>query len=189
MMRTRMDEDERQEYECLKLEGYSDSQARELARSANNSVNRERLAGPRTGDVRHGHGRPPIISDMTLMDIYEDSRPLTLDTRTDEEREDDWGMADRVEALLDLCTPLQRQVLVDLYGFETGSPMSYAEVGAKHGFDAAWTMKRRHQALARIRRLLERPLLTEEQKRDRLRERKRKQARRARARKKEQNNG
>lgn len=176
----RTDADERQEYATLRLEGFSENEARQMARSANDAVNRRRLAGPRTAD-KGGHGLVPMISDMQG-EQWHATVPVTLDTRTDEEREEDWAMQDRLRALLDYCTDLQRAVLSDLYGLDTGRPMSYAECGQKYGYGPEWASKRRTQALATIRRNVENPPLTATEKADRKREQKRLQKQRQRAR-------
>ena len=173
------DQDEQQEYATLRLEGFSENEARKMARSANDSVNRRRLAGPRTAD-RHGHGLVPMISDMQG-EQWHATVPVTLDTRTDQEREEQWAMQDTLRGLLGYCTDLQRQVLIELYGLDTGTPMSYAECGAIHGYGPEWASKRRTQALATIRRNIQNPPLTAAQKADRKREQKRLQKQRQRA--------
>ena len=180
-----LDQDGRQEYECLVLEGFSQKEAAKLAQSANNDVNRRRIAGPRTAD-KNGHGQVPYISDMTNMDIFENAPSVTQDTRTDAEREEDWAMQESIGRYLDLLTPLQRAVIVDLYGLETGEPMTYRAVSRKHGHgdNPGWASKRRDQAVRRIRTMLANPPLTEAQRAAKRRKQRTEQKRRARARKK-----
>ena len=177
-----LDQDGQQEYECLVLEGYPPQEAEKMARSANNNVNRLRLAGPRSPS-REGHGLAPLISDMTYVDIYEANPSVTQDTRTDLEREQDWAMRDSIEQYLDMLTPLQRAVIVDLYGLETGEPMSYRDVAIKHGHgdNPNWTRKRRTQALGRIRATIANPPLTDEQRAERRKKLRRENKRRQRA--------
>ena len=183
-MTTKMDADERQEYQCLLLEGVPDSVARKRARSANNAVNSRRLAGPRSAD-RNGHGDSPLVSDFYFNDMLDEVVPVTLDTRTDLEREQDWESSDKARRLLDYLTDIQRNVIVDLYGLETGEPMSYLDVAVKHGHTSAhWTRKTRTQALARIRRFVENPPMTAEERLEHKRKLRREQRRRERAKKK-----
>jgi hypothetical protein len=176
------DMDERQEYETLRLEGFSENEARKRARSANDRINSERLRGPRSGDTRHGHGTPPLVTDFLWTDLWEQTTPLTMDTRSPEDREDDWAMADRLHALMSLCTDRQRTILSDIYGLETGTPMTYPAVAEKHGMTLPAVISARTKGIARIRRLVENPPMTDEQKRAHRRELKRRNKQRERAR-------
>ena len=186
-MNRRMDEDEYQEYQCLLLEGHDEAEARKLARSANNRINSERLSGPRSHD-RNGHGRPPLVTDFMWGDLWQDKVPVTLDTRLDSEREDDYAMADKVQTLLDHCTDIQRAVITDIYGFETGTPMTYQQVADKHGRSIHWVQKHRTAAVKKMRsyKTPEQRQAILEARRERLREQKREQARRRRERRRQE---
>ena len=127
-----MDEDERQEYECLLLEGHSHDDAARMARSANDVINRGRLSGPRSAD-RNGHGQRPYISDMLRTESYEAHQPYTMDSRDDDEREEDWREQDHCHMLLDSLTPEQRKLLDTLYGISTGEPMTWKDCASALG--------------------------------------------------------
>jgi DNA-directed RNA polymerase specialized sigma24 family protein len=117
----KMDEDEYQEYQCLLLEGYSDQQARKLARAANDRINSRRLSGPMTGDVRNGHGDRPLISDMTVSDIYEDVVSITQNTpEYDEDAER--RVAERVELVRQTLPPSVWRIMVRKFGLDGNPP-------------------------------------------------------------------
>jgi hypothetical protein len=129
-----MDEDERQEYECLLLEGHAPDEARRLARAANDKINSKRLSGPMSGDTRHGRGVRPLVTDFAseaTSGAYDSAVPLTLDSRTDVERESDWGRADFARKCLDLMTPRQREAAELWAGFH--GPLSAREMADRLG--------------------------------------------------------
>lgn len=112
-----MDEDESQEFYCLILEGFSEKEAASMARSANDKINSRRLSGPITGDTKNGHGKRPMISDMTISDMWTDTVSITQDFRTDEEREDDWSTeVPDISAVLTWLTPRQREFVSHKFG-------------------------------------------------------------------------
>ena len=179
-----MDDDERQEFYCLILEGFSEKEAARRAHPENDRINGERLRGPRAHD-RQGHGAAPLVTDYLYTDMWEHVTPVTQDTRSDVERQEDWERYDRVHNdLLTLCTERQRTILTDLYGLDTGTPMTYPEVADKHGMSLAAVTSARTKGLARIRRLIENPPMTEEERSTHQRLRRRDKKRRERARKK-----
>jgi hypothetical protein len=181
-MKQTMDDDELQEYRCLMLEGFSEKEARSKARSANNKVNSKRLSGPTTGNTRLGHGERPLISDLFNVDLYDTATPVTQDTRSVLEREQDWARQDTLRTLLEHCTDIQRSCLTALYGLESGEPMTYLQVAQLHGFGhESWTRKTRARALNRIRKALTQP--SESARLEYRRQLKREQMRRYRARK------
>lgn len=148
------DEDERQEYECLLLEGHDPAEAAKLARAANDSVNSRRLSGPTTGDTRNGHGQRPLISDMTWSFYWEGAKSLTQDGRTPQERDQDCQREALARELLQLAGRRQREALTLIYGLGGEPPMSYREVAERMGLSSPLGVnKARIKGLARIRRL------------------------------------
>lgn len=127
------DEDEYQEYQCLLLEGHDDEEARSLARGARDAVNRGRLSGPRSSDSK-GHGLRPYITNTRKLE-YERfaSVSFTMDSRTDEEREQDCRSSDFARELLSRLTDRQRETVDLVYGVTTGTPMTYMEAAHHMG--------------------------------------------------------
>jgi DNA-directed RNA polymerase specialized sigma24 family protein len=126
-----IDQDEQQEYHCLILEGFSEKEARKLARSANDRINSRRLSGPITGDTRNGHGQRPLISDMRL--YVEDVQSLTMDRRTTEDLEQEQAAAEKVEQVLSWLAPRQRQYIVNKYGIGVEAAASESELADRLG--------------------------------------------------------
>ena len=143
------DEDEAQEYATNLLEGYDANTAAAMARSANNKTNSKRISGPRTAD-RQGHGLAPLISDLQGEQWYT-AKSLTQDSRTDQEREQDYDRDDRVQTLLGWCTPKQKDALVVLYGIGTNDPLSYADAARVLGCSQHALLSRRADGLANMR--------------------------------------
>ena len=116
-----MDEDEAQEFVCLMLEGYSEADAKRMARSANDKVNGRRLSGPLTGESRTGRGVRPLVSDMWGAQ-YETVISLGADTRSMDERHDDWDADIRNQELVarvkDALTERQWEFLTIKFGLE-----------------------------------------------------------------------
>ena len=131
------DDDERQEYHCLLLEGYSDVDARRIARAANDSVNSRRLSGPHTGDTRNGHGRRPLISDMTNSYFWENARSLGIDDRSMSDIEDDMAAfvkaQSKVTEILSVCTDKYRDYLIHKFGLGVEPASSAVELGVRLG--------------------------------------------------------
>lgn len=148
---TKTDEDEMQEYQCLLLEGHDEAEARRLARAANDRINSRRLSGPTTGDTRNGHGSRPLISDYRD-EFYLEATSIGVDSRTDEERLEDWDMADRARNLRRYLTPRQWQVLDLLYGISDGVPRTYAEAGEIMGMKKTGIESARKKAILVIKK-------------------------------------
>lgn len=151
-----MDWDEYQEMVCLMLEGHDEKTARRMARSANDKVNSKRLSGPTTGDTKTGHGSRPLVSDMSAeatSSVYQDAVSLTQDTRTPEEREQDWERSDRVDEYVMLMTPRQREVVDAYLGLSTGEPRTGNDVAEHFGISHGVVRKTYEKAVRRIRRL------------------------------------
>lgn len=131
------DEDEAQEYACLLLEGYSETDARRLARSANNTVNSRRMSGPNTGDTRHGRGRRPLVSDMTDSYYWENVRSLGIDDRSPADVADDIVTAQvavtKVSEIMSVCTEKYRQFLIHKFGLGVEPASSAVELGQRLG--------------------------------------------------------
>ena len=134
-----IDQDEYQEYQCLLLEGHSEAEARKLARAANDRINSRRLSGPLTGDTRHGHGSRPLISDMTNMDIYSEATSITLDARSDWERDIDHDrqISVDVDEVLSWMAPKQRAFLVHKYGIGVPAAENIEELAERVGMSVA----------------------------------------------------
>jgi DNA-directed RNA polymerase specialized sigma24 family protein len=149
------DEDERQEYECLLLEGHTPAEARKLARKANDRINSKRLSGPLTGDTRHGHGVRPLVTDFNAeatSGVYENVVPLTVDTRSDWERSRDWDRSDLAHKCLTLMTPRQQEVVRVNMGFD--GDMSYQEKARVLGIRTENVWKASNAGVTRARRQL-----------------------------------
>jgi hypothetical protein len=147
-----MDEDEAQEFMCLMLEGYSEADAKRMARAANDKINSRRLSGPLTGDTRNGRGQRPLISDLGQGAYYEHVRSLGCDDRDMYLREDDWeAEAEKLEAveqIRGLCTPRQWEFLANKYGFDGVEPaQSMRELADRMG----WTEGTANKALGKLR--------------------------------------
>lgn len=154
---TKADEDEKQEYECLLLEGYPPEEAKKLARAANDKVNSRRLSGPLTGDTRNGHGVRPLISDMTHSYFWEGVTSLGVDERTAEQRKLDEAnslaaaslcSAAKVRAVL---SPRQAECVILLFGLDGDMPRSYSEVGEIMGIKATVVENYRKRAMYYLR--------------------------------------
>lgn len=128
-----MDWDEYQEMVCLMLEGHQESEARALARSANDRINSRRLSGPITGDTKNGHGHRPYMSDMTHEYFWQNTRSLGTDSRTIAEKDDDYRTELRVLEMLEWLTPRQRELLTHKYGLGVEPAGSREELGARMG--------------------------------------------------------
>jgi hypothetical protein len=151
-----IDEDEAQEYQCLLLEGYDPKTARKLARSANDKVNSKRISGPTTGDTRNGHGLRPLVTDFNAeatSGVYQDAVPLTLDSRSDMERESDWDRSDYARECFSLLTQRQQDIVGDYLGLTTGSPMSAKAVAERYGISHTTIRNCVLKAAKRIRRV------------------------------------
>jgi hypothetical protein len=149
-----MDEDERQEYECLLLEGHDPAEARKLARAANDRINSKRLSGPMSGDTRHGRGVRPLVTDFAAeatSGVYDSAVPLTLDSRSDWERESDWDRADFARKCLDLMTPRQKEAAELWAGFH--GPLTGREMAARLGTRVEKAHRLTKAGGARVRRV------------------------------------
>ena len=177
-----MDEDERQEFECLILEGFTEEEARELARQANDKVNRARLSGPRSAD-KDGHGRVPYISDFRFHETWDVLTPYTMDSRTDEERESDYARVEECDRLLFRIRPDYAEALDLYYGLTTGEPMGYTEIAETLGITRNAVEHRMRQGYLHLKRLVGAQKPSDDA------ERRRKRNERARARYAEQKEG
>jgi len=140
----KVDEDEQQEYVTLLLEGYSEEEAKKLSKSANNTTNSNRLSGPIIG------GKRPFLSDMSG-DEWSTITSFTQDNRTKAEKEIIKNN-NSVTELLNHCTPKQKEVLVLLYGIDSGVPMSPAAVIKQLGLTSSVLFGRRKKGLDAILR-------------------------------------
>lgn len=150
-----MDWDEYQEMVCLMLEGHNESEARRLARSANDKVNSKRLSGPTTGDTKNGHGDRPIVSDMSAhatSSFYQNAVSLTQDTRDQDDRLRTWFRQDMAEQCLELMTPRQREIVDAYMGISTGEPMTGTQVAEKFGITPGVVRKTVLKAAVRVRK-------------------------------------
>ena len=100
-----MNEDQRQEYETLLLEGWSEQDAAGHARYGDALVSDHPHRGPRFGDTRTVTLAALNGTDNTFENFH---FPLS-DDRTDSEREDSWQRAELAQTVLEKMTPRQRQ--------------------------------------------------------------------------------
>lgn len=120
-----MDQDEKQEYECLILEGFSPQDARAKARGANDKINSRRLSGPMTGDTKNGHGDRPLISDHRS-DGWSERVSLGADSRTPDEQQLDWLSNDWAAGIIldiqGVLTEKQYRFLQNKFGLDGVEP-------------------------------------------------------------------
>jgi hypothetical protein len=153
------DEDRRQEYECLLLEGHDDAEAERLSASADDRTNRNRVLGPMR------NGQRPMVLNFGAIDADYVSRwdgipyegtmermvPFTQDQRTPEEREAEYVRAEYLWSLVRRLPPRQSRFIDLLFGLRSGTPASYAEIQAYMGVTKGTMNTMRRQSLANLR--------------------------------------
>jgi DNA-directed RNA polymerase specialized sigma24 family protein len=147
------DEDRQQEYQTLLLEGHSEATATRLSAAADDRTSRNRCRGPMRNGVR------PLIIDPHELWSSPDSnlRSLTLDTRSDAEREAAWQAVDKVRALVTQLPPRQREAITLLFGLDGATPLSYEAAAERMGVTPKTVDDARKQALRNLRRHAGRP--------------------------------
>lgn len=151
MKHEQMNEDQRQEYACLVLEGVSPEEA-QVKCWVGDALDRNHPArGPRQVDSRGwSSGNRPLVLDMSGEGEAVDSesgestsgrlrategalRSMTQDHRTEQEREHDWAMTEWANETLDRMTDKQRQAFEYKYGLNGRPKLSVKEIGALLG--------------------------------------------------------
>jgi DNA-directed RNA polymerase sigma subunit (sigma70/sigma32) len=127
-------EDFEQEYFCSRLEGLDHEAAMKRARRMS-----RRVVAIGSYDVRYLDHM--VAEDFTFGETRE-WEPMTLDTRTDEEREVSWDRSDRAGRVWSFCTPRQREILSAYFGLESGERPTMRDIGRQFGIS--------HQRVAAI---------------------------------------
>lgn len=143
-----LDEDGRQEYALALLEGRTKEEAQALGERGRDNLHSKRSHW-RAGRIMlydwvHEHSTQPV--------------PVTLDDRDPDQIEADFDRRERAVALLDYCTPRQREVLETRLGLLDGETKTYRRTAEVLGVKRPQAVFNREQAgLARIRRELAKP--------------------------------
>jgi hypothetical protein len=143
-------EDVKQEYLTLRLEGHSPQQATIGAGPADPMATRNKQRGPLVNDQR------PLVSD------YRWSKSLTsftLDNRSDDDRHDDWSSMDvatrTINDILDRIPPLQAETVRIIYGIGTGIPVNCPEAAKRIGTKTSTVASRIKHAHNNMKKIAE----------------------------------
>jgi DNA-directed RNA polymerase specialized sigma24 family protein len=121
-------EDVRQEYLLLRLEGMTREEAVTRSGAADPLASRNKQRGPLV------NGQRPMVSDYRG---FTDLTSITTDLRTDIERDNEWEAYDRavevVADILDRIPPAQAEAIRTLYGFGTGTHLSWPDAAKAAG--------------------------------------------------------
>ena len=150
-------DDCRQTYFELRLNGVDIDEARKQSfeHIADPQHGNSKFRGPldhlqrRTLAIDMRSGKTNSIAD----DLH--AVPLTMDTRTDEEREHDWRRAERINELLDQLNPRHREVLTLMYGFDGVRPMTYEQIAERMNTTRGAIAQVGYAARRRLRKMLE----------------------------------
>lgn len=133
------DEDERQEYQCLLLEGHTPEEAAEQVAAERSRFWREQ---PYWG-----------LRDYE----WHDKRHVCFDYRSDDEREADWAFAEaygpKFDELCGMLSDRRQDVLRLRFGLGGGEPLGFPEVAAQLGMTAQQTYDMVYETRRRLREL------------------------------------
>ena len=133
------DEDARQEYLALRLEGLEHEEARKLAARANESNGMAQYHQSRPPDGQANLRRSLLSLDWEMGETPEafhsvrPGRSITMDYRTAEEREADWRKTEDVIRFLAICTPHQRAVVEMRFGLNGSNAIPPSEIAERLG--------------------------------------------------------
>jgi DNA-directed RNA polymerase specialized sigma24 family protein len=143
-------EDVKQEYLTLRLEGHSPQQATIGAGPADPMATRNKQRGPLVNDQR------PIVSDFRE---YTNLISFTLDNRSDDDRAIEWAAIDHathtVNNLLDRIPPLQAETVRIIYGLGTGQPVNCTEAAKRIGTKTSTVASRIKHAHNNMKKIAE----------------------------------